>query len=188
VAHTVPFGEPGTDSNPLATLTLGDAWQWDRVVPEYPPSEGYALEYVLLGASVVRYSASTSSDGDWFSVRQAPATTAAYTLTGRCRIRGYVTKSTTERWQVFDGYVDLLGDPDALSGDQRTTNEIQLAAIRSALSNRLTADQEEVEINGRRVKFIPVSELAKLEAVWVLRVEAERSGGVPKTRRIGVAF
>lgn len=188
MAYTVPFGEPGTDSNPLATLTLGDSWQWDRVVSEYPPSEGYSLAYVLLGNGVQALTTSTSSDGDWFSLRLAPATTAAYTLTGRLRIKGYVTKSTTERWAVYDGFIDVLPNPATVSGDQRTTNEIALAAIRSAIAGRLTADQEEVEINGRRVKFIPIAELRKLEGSYILAVESERRGGMPFSVYQGAAF
>lgn len=188
MAYTVPDGEPGTAANPLATLTLGDAWQWDRVVSEFPPSEGYTLAYTLLGSAVQSLgNASTSSSGDYYEVRLTPTATAAYTLTGRCRLRGWVSKSG-ERWQVFDGYVDVLANPATATGEQRTTNEQMLEDVETMISARLASDQAEVEINGRRIKKEDLPGLYKLRGTLILAVQAERSGGKPKSTYIAAAF
>jgi hypothetical protein len=180
LAYTVPTSEP-------SVLTAGDSWWWDRYVSDYPPSDGYTLKYQFKGEASFTVTAATSSSGDYYEVREAPATHTAATA-GPYRLIGYVVKSTTERWPVFDGLVELLADPSTNTGDQRTANEIVLDAIQGAISGRITRDQEEVEINGRRVKFIPITELVKLESVYINRVAAEKNGGVPRSTYVGAAF
>lgn len=177
---TVPTCEP-------TVLTAGDSWWWDKALSDYPPSDGYALSYVFTGPATFTLAAATSDDGDYFEVRGTPAANAARTA-GNYRLQGYVTLSTTERWQVYDGRVEMFANPATASGSNLTFAETMLAALEAALEARSVPEYESLEINGRAVKYMSRSELIKEHAVWALRVQAERGTGGPMVVRTGARF
>lgn len=91
-------------------LRAGDSWRWDRAVASYPPSDGWALSYILRrGEDAAKtVSATASSDGDFFEVRVAANATQTYPP-GLYQIVGRVSKDT-DRFTIFEGYVVVLGD------------------------------------------------------------------------------
>lgn len=168
MSHTIPTTEP-------KELRAGDSWEWDLTLTAYPPSAGWTLTYYFQGpAEVASITARTTSAGDYFEVRAAPAVTAPYTK-GTYTWLARVTDGT-DTYTVRSGVVHLLPNLATL-GSARTHAETALALIDAALEGRLTADVQSFQIAGRAVAQIPVLELKKLQGKYRSEVWRERNPG-----------
>jgi len=180
MAHTVTEGEP-------TVLAAGDSWQWDRAVSDYPPSEGYALTYHLSGRARYEIAASASETGDYFEVRTTPAAHAAL-VEGEYRLLGFVTLGDTERWPVYDGRVYVHANPLTLDGDTRSFAARMVDVLEAAVAGRELPEHEELEINGRRIKYASRTDQMAELGKYRLIVAAERNGGFPPSILQGVQF
>lgn len=179
MAPKAPNGEP-------EVLVAGDSWWWDKHLSTYLPSEGYGLKYSFSGPGVIAdISAATSSDGDYFEVRENAADTAAF-VAGTYQVAGYATLSS-DRFEIWRGTIHVRQNLDAINVPTKSHDETALEAINAAIEGRLTADMQDFQIGGRTVTHIPIEELLRLQGVYRRRVWRSRnSGGL--SRPVEVTF
>lgn len=165
--HEVQSGEP-------TELTAGQSWAWDKTLSDHPPSDGWTLKYALRGPEDADFTA--AANGDTYEIREGPAETDLDA--GRYRLVGYIEKGdpVTDRHVIYEGTLRVRANPITAVNTQ-THAEKTLAVIEAALEGRLTADEEEFEINGRSVRRIPVEELYRLRNRYRTEVAMERSPG-----------
>lgn len=179
---SIPACEP-------SELTAGLTWQWRRSLPDYLATDGWALAYLFSGAAG-GFEVTASSDGPDHVVAESAVQTAqrpagSYTVLG-------IARKGDDAFPVFRGTIVLSALPDA-NGPTTTADERILAAIIAALEGRLTdSGLEEVTINGRQVRYIPLRDLEPLRLKYEARVAATRGaaggGGNPFGVRMGVVF
>lgn len=105
------------------------------------------------------------------------AANTAPLVPGNWKWQAFVEKGT-ERYTIDVG--TLVVEPfldTAAAGSQQSQNEKMLAAIQSVLAGRATNDIESYQIAGRAVNKIPISELVKLENIYIAKVRQERNPG-----------
>ncbi|HEX6940901.1 MAG TPA: hypothetical protein VF158_15900 [Longimicrobiales bacterium] len=163
--HEIPTEEP-------TEITAATTVQWDRVLAEHPPADGWTLKYAIRGPVDLDVAATVA--GDVYQVRITAAETQPLTP-GMYRLYGFVERGE-DRYVVYDGSLEVLESPIAPVG-RATHAETVLAAIDARIEGRLTADLEEVTINGRSVKHIPIGELVRLRGIYAAKVDAERNPG-----------
>ena len=162
----IPTSEPGA-------LRAGDTWKWTKTVADYPAS-AWTLKYRFKSPSA-GFEITASASGDDYAVTVSAATTAAY-ASGTYSWIAWVEGGTSEKYTVDTGIVEI--DPDYRSGtataalDDRSHARKTLAAIESWIESR-NPGVAEYEIAGRRMKYIPVSDLIKLRQVYKSEVAAE---------------
>lgn len=173
-------------------LVGGDTWTWRKAVSEFPASAGWQLAYRLAGESdlAIAWGTHVSADGDGFLVLVPAASTGK--PAGTYVLTGFVTKGS-ERYTLLDAdgrplevVVTVLANP-ATAVNAKSHDETVLALINAALEGRLSADQEEFQINGRSVKHIPIEELIKLQGQYRARIIAARNPSAA-FRQIEVGF
>lgn len=164
---TIPDTEP-------ASLRCGDTWQWTRTLADYP-APTWTLKYRFKSAAG-GFEVVASASGSDHAISVAAATTGGYTA-GRYTFIAWV-ESGTEKHTVIEGSAELL--PDYRSGaastalDDRSHARKMLDAIEAWLESRDPAVAE-YEIAGRRMKYIPIGELAKLRSRYKTEVAAEEN-------------
>lgn len=173
--HEIPITEP---TEIIAATTV----RWDRTLVDYPPADGWTLKYALRGPTDLDVEATAA--GDIYQVR-ITATQSGTLKPGTYRLHGFVEKDD-DRFVVYEGDLSVQESPIAVVG-RATHAETVLAAIEAAIEGRLTADLEEVTINGRSVKHIPIRELRQLRGAYLAEVQAQRNPG-RLGRRVEVWF
>jgi len=179
MSRAIPQTEP-------EELIAGDSWWWDRYVPDYPPSAGWSLTYVLSGthASAIQVPAAEADDGDYFKVRIAAADTADYTA-GPYKLTAYASDGM-DRFTVLEAQVVVRADL-ATAAPSVSHAERMLAAIEARLEGRLEADIEQYGIAGRSVMKIPAEQLLSMRNQYRAEVRQQRS---PRStfRKVAVSF
>ena len=170
----IPTSEP-------AEIRAGDTATWLLSLPAYPAGDGWSLEYTAINAGG-RLSFESSAQGAAHLVRVLPADTSAW-LPGayqwQCRV-----SNGTDAFTIRSGSVNIIADFASLAAsDQRSHAQKTLAALESWIENHDLAVAE-YEIAGRRMKYIPITELLKLRDQY-RREERGQSG---KSSRIYVRF
>lgn len=187
MAQTIPTTEP-------AFLQAGDTLQWQRTLPDYPATDGWALSYRLINAATKIDIAATASGPDHL-VTVSAATSAAYAA-GEYAWAAYVTK-TTERHTVGTGRVTVKPDLAAKTAgfDARSTAKKALDDLRAALAAWLTnsGTVQEYEIAGRRMKFATADDIRSRISIAEREVAREDAAeklasGLPTGRRVLVRF
>lgn len=153
-------------------LTAGTTVEWDRELAAYPPADGWTLQYAIRGP--VDLDVEAEAAGDLYRVRLAAADTE-HLKAGTYRLYGFVERGP-DRFIVYEGDLAVRANPIEAVG-HATHAERVLEAIEAAIEGRLTSDLEEVTINGRSVKHIPMRELVRLRAIYAAEVAAERNPG-----------
>lgn len=155
-------------------LYIGDTWKWDRVVSDYPPSDGWALAYALNGpAAVTDIAATTAADGDHFEIEVPAATTAGYTP-GTYALHAIVAKGA-DRHTISVGVVHLVENFDA-SQPQKSFAEQRYDALNQALVNNPMGAVVEISVNGRTTKFDRAAAQAELNLL-ADQIRMERNPG-----------
>lgn len=177
MGHDTPIGEP-------ETLRPGDTWSWERTFHDHPHTDGWSVEYILGGASgPIILSASAKADTDATYEVEEAATEHTDVDAGTYRWIARATKDG-ETYTVDEGVFEVLENlADSVVGGQATHNERVLSRIRDALEGRIDKDQEEITIDGRSIRNIPMLDLRRLEAVYSYRVWQERNPGKPNPTR-----
>ncbi|MDP9990399.1 hypothetical protein J2W28_000218 [Variovorax boronicumulans] len=174
-----------SNTEPISIIP-GDTVKWARRFSDYPPSAGWALSYELLNA-MHRYEIHASADGDSFRVVVAAQTTQAY-APGSYDWRARVTNAD-EVYTVATGRLTIAPSFGA-AGDVRSHARRTLDAIEAVLEGRATSATAEYEINGRRLKYIPLNELHEMRTRYQREVAAEegKSGTRGASGRVMVRF
>ncbi|WP_445289086.1 hypothetical protein [Variovorax atrisoli] len=174
-------------SNPEpVSIIPGDTVKWTRTLADYPPSAGWALSYELLNAQH-RYEIAATADGNAHRVVVSAQTTQTYTP-GAYEWRARVTNAE-EVYTVATGRLTVAPSFGA-AADIRSHARRALDAIEAVLEGRATSATAEYEINGRRLKYIPLNELHALRTKYQREVAAEEGKSGPRgvSGRIMVRF
>lgn len=162
-----------------ATLVAGDGWAWLDVAAfaSHPPSE-WSLRYVLrplAGGASVEIDASAGADA--YELRFSSAQSAAVPPGQFTWIALAFHAASGDRATVATGRVEILPDPAASTGDQRSSAERILDAIKATLEGRVTKDAESYSIEGRSISRTPIADLLRLREVYTREVQAEQNPG-----------
>ncbi|MNV44052.1 hypothetical protein D3C71_1357960 [compost metagenome] len=174
-----------SNTEPISIIP-GDTVKWTRTLADYPASAGWALSYELLNA-MHRYEIPTTSDGKAFRVVVSAQTTHSY-APGSYDWRARVTNAE-EVYTVRTGRLTVAPAFGAV-GDVRSHARRTLDAIEALLEGRATSATAEYEINGRRLKYIPLNELHAMRTKYQREVAAEEGKSGPRgvSGRIMVRF
>lgn len=168
------------------SIIPGDTVKWTRTLADYPASAGWALSYELLNA-MHRYEIPATADGKAFRVVVSAQITQSY-APGSYDWRARVTNAD-EVYTVASGRLTVAPSFGA-AGDVRSHARRTLEAIEAVLEGRATSAASEYEINGRRLKYIPLNELHAMRTKYQREVAAEEGKSGPRgvSGRIMVRF
>lgn len=169
------------------SLIAGDTARWTRRLDAYPASAGWALNYELVNA-LHRYEIAAVAEGDAFRVLVSAQTTESYTA-GAYDWRARVTNADGEVYTVATGRITVAPSFGA-AVDGRSHARRTLEAIEAVLEGRATSATAEYEINGRRLKYIPLTELHAMRSKYQREVKVEEGVSGPRgvSGRIVVRF
>jgi hypothetical protein len=161
--------EPATTEP--STLIAGDSIAWRRVLPDFPPAAGWAVEYALRGPEVADVAATV--DGDGYLVEITAATSAGWDP-GRYVLAGFATLSG-DRVTFYRGDLVVEPNPDTMAAghDARSYARRMLEAIEATLAKRATRDQMGYTIDGRSLSRMPVADLLAFRDRFRREVAAE---------------
>ena len=175
-----------TSNTEPTSILPGDTVKWTRSLADYPASAGWALSYELVNAQH-RYQIAAAAEGDSHRVIISAQTTEGY-APGSYAWRARVTHAD-EVYTIGEGRLTVAPSFVA-AGDVRSHARRALDAIEAVLEGRATSATAEYEINGRRLKYIPLIDLHAMRSKYQREVAAEEgksgSRGVPG--RITVRF
>lgn len=166
MAVDIPENEPDT-------LRAGDTWKWTRTLADYPAS-AWTLKYRFKSAAG-GFEITATASGDSYAMTVAAATSAAY-ASGLYTWIAWVEGGTSEKYTVDTGHLTV--NPDYRTGtattalDDRSHARKTLAAIETWIESR-NPGVSEYEIAGRRMKYIPITDLLKMRAHYKAEVAAE---------------
>jgi len=178
------------------TARQGDTIKWQRSLPDYPSTDGWALSYTFLSASGIQ---SVSATGGVSGEYEA-AVSASQSSTWTPDIYQWVAKVTrgagegAESYTLFNGTMRLLPNLATLTtGDARSHAVRTLEAIEATIEGRASSSTAEYQIAGRAMKYIPIGELLKLRDTYRAEVARERAAAdgstmLPTRGRIAVRF
>ena len=161
----IPTNEP-------TSLRAGDTWKWTRTLADYPAGT-WTLKYRFKNAAAGFEITATASGTD-HAVTVAASTTNAYPA-GAYQWIAWV-EAGAEKFTVDTGTMDVA--PDYRSGtataalDDRSHARKVLAALEARIEGR-DMDVGEFEIAGRRVKYMPITDVIKLHSRYKAMVDAE---------------
>jgi hypothetical protein len=175
-----------TSNTEPVSIIPGDTVKWARRLASYPASAGWALSYELLNA-MHRYEIPATADGDAFRVVVSAQTSQSF-APGSYDWRARVTNAD-EVYTVASGRMTVAPSFGA-AGDVRSHARRTLDAIEAVLEGRATSATAEYEINGRRLKYIPLNELHAMRSKYQREVAAEEGKSGPRgvSGRISVRF
>lgn len=148
----IPTSEP-------ASLRAGDSASWQIAEPDYPASQGWGLTYTFINAAG-KFAISSTAEGDEHLVHVLPAVTALYvagTYSWQC-----VAANGTDAYTVRTGTLEVVASFAASTTlDARSFAQKTLDALEAWIENH-DPGVAEYEIAGRRMKYIPITDLLKL--------------------------
>ncbi|WP_406828124.1 hypothetical protein [Microbulbifer sp. ARAS458-1] len=149
----------------------GDSVRWSRSLPDYPPADGWALEYKLvsLGQS---HTIATTGAGTEYQVSLASADTESWAA-GDYHLVPMVSKDT-DRHSLDPIRVVVKPNPASASYDPRNFDEKVLAELESLLQKKATADKQTVTVEGQTVGRYTWAELQAAEKYFRGRVNRQR--------------
>lgn len=163
----------------------GDTLKWTRRLPDFPAGAGWILSYKFANKErgIPVDPADVTADGDQFAITIPSAETTVLTP-AIYQLIGYVALAGA-RYVVANASVRVRQDPAAANEpyDFRTQNERILDSINAKIEGR--EDSDEVSIDGRTLKQIPIKDLIYWQQVYAGRVARER-GTLPQS--IGARF
>lgn len=182
MAYQIPTVEP-------TRLTAGDTAKWKISLADFPAGDGWSLQYVFVGKAG-KQEATSSADGAEHLLSIAASATANW-APGEYRWHAYATQAD-ERYKVREGALTVEANLAATAAlDARTHARKVLDAIEAVLEKRATQAHMEYEIEGRRLRFIPVPELLTLRSRYRGYVRAEEDAarlakGLPSRNQVRV--
>ena len=157
----------------------GDSWKWDKMLAQFPASDGWQLSYTFRGETdlVAAWGTEVTSPAgeDGFEIRIDESKTTL--PPGPYRLYGRVTDGTDVHTPI-ERKINILANPATAVG-AKSFNQTQLDAIEARIAARtLTQEQKSVQINGRSVTFADEDELKLARAHYQLLVQLERNPNV----------
>lgn len=160
-----------------AVVRAGDTIRWQRLLPDYPASSGWALKYRLINAAG-KIDITASPDGDAHLVSVSSADSAAW-APGEYVWQAYVEK-TGERHTIGEGRITVKPDLAAMTAgyDARGAAQKALDDLKAALRSYVASSGHvsEYEIGGavnRRMRFRNAAEIEALIRFWEREVARE---------------
>lgn len=164
MTHPVPEAVP-------ATLRAGDTATWRRNPADYPASDGWAMDYILVTAAA-QIAIAASVAGNEFLVEVSPATTALWTA-GRYAWQERVSKSGkiftsgTGSLQIVPSFAAATSGYDARSHAQKTLDALE------AWIEHKSPTVASYQIGDRQMQHIPITSLLALRDKYRREVRAE---------------
>lgn len=179
---TTPTAEP-------ARVVAGDTLKFSKALADYPASQGWVLSYALVNAGN-RYTFNAAAEGDGHLATVAAATTAGW-APGEYALRGTVSKAG-EVYTVTEARLTVAPAYGSAT-DTRSLARQQLENVELQLTGRSTSAVASYEIAGRKLAYIPMTELLALRdrlRMDVMREDnaARAAAGLPSVGRIQVRF
>lgn len=175
MAYDVPSVEP-------TRVTIGDTWKWTHTPDtRYPISKGWALSYSVQGVAALPWSASfVSNDGNVHTV-EIPASTTAALEPGLYEFSRHYTGSGSysgERYTERLSTLELVANPaTAEAGSRQHFYEKMLAAVRTKIEARISADMSSYSLKEQEVQREALNELHRLEGLYLAKLDAFRRPG-----------
>ncbi|MCL2636700.1 MAG: hypothetical protein FWD50_08780 [Betaproteobacteria bacterium] len=174
--------------NEPRTFRAGDSVSWTETLAEYPPADGWSLDYRLLWSSGTAVDIPSTAAGDEHVVSVQSASTAAWPA-GRATLVWFARRAG-ERITVGNKQVNILPDlAAAQSFDGRTANRRALDQAEAAMAAYLEGGKAHVAeyvVGSRTMKFRSVDEIVALINHYKRLVAKENSalamledGGMP---------
>jgi len=180
----------------------GDTLDFLDDVPDYPPADGWTLQYRLIPRFTAPVQApvdiSATTEGTQYRVQVSADQTAAWTA-GFYTWSRWVEKAGPIRQSLGSGQFEVKADPSVAAAglDTRTSARRILDAIEAVIEGRASRDQEEYTIAGangsRQLKRTPIADLLVLRDRFKAAVESEEAieqlaAGLGNPRTFGVRF
>lgn len=166
---------PDIPTNEPASARAGDTWRWTRASADYPAGT-WTLKYRFRHPTLSGFEIVAGSSGSDHYVNVAAATTAAYGA-GAWTWTAWV-ESGSEKFTLASGSMQIEPDyrtADATTPlDDRTHAAKTLAALEAWIEGGDLAVAE-YEIMGRRMRYIPITDLMKLRSRYQQEVRAEEA-------------
>jgi hypothetical protein len=154
-------------------LYTGDTVEWTKSLSDYPAT-AWTLSYALTWPSFsITIAASPAPNGTDFAVSISAATTATFPA-GTCTWRSRVSNGA-KTYTIETGRTDVIADMPANSAglDTRSLAKRALDAIEAKLAGRADSGVAEYQIEGRAMKYIPITELIVLRDRYRMDVARE---------------
>lgn len=169
-------------------LQAGNTLRFDKILADYPASEGWVVTYVLRSRlqAVDAITITTTANEDTHEVNVPAATTANWTP-GDYTMVGYVTLSP-DRYEVFRQQFKILPDiaNTELPYDGRSYYERVLQQVRDVIENGVIREVIRYSFNGVSTEVVTMNDAFKAEAWLAAKVAQEKSSG--KQRKILTRF
>ncbi len=172
-----------------ARHVAGDTLKFIRTLPDYLASAGWLLSYALVSASA-RYTFTGAAQGADHLIN-VPSSTTSEWLAGDYALRGQVTRAG-EVYTVVDRRMVIVSSL-AAALETRSLARQQLDNVEALLLDRSNSAVADYEIAGRKLAYIPVTELLVLRDR--LRQDVKRednaaraAAGLPSSGRVMVRF
>lgn len=174
---------PTIPTSPPTEFRTADTVQFTVPAGDYPVAEGWTIKWNLAGPGEVVVTASTSGDGYLVNLTATVNTlligTYRWTLTAAKGSGG-----TAERYTFAEGVVAVLVNPGAASaGNQKLTDETELALLNTAIAARISGDVAEYSIGDRSLKKLELTELLAWRARLRSKIARRKRGGQLRTIR-----
>ncbi|MCU7904455.1 MAG: hypothetical protein KZQ76_01135 [Candidatus Thiodiazotropha sp. (ex Epidulcina cf. delphinae)] len=160
-------------------IRAGDIVSWEREELDYAADNGWTLHYALRGPSEIDIE--SVGAGAWHTIDLTSENTAAW-VAGDYKAVVYVVSDAGERVTLGSGMIRVLPDLVAAVGDQRSHVKRTLDALRAMIERRASKIQEEYEVEGHRVKYMPLDILIKLRDRYARMYENEQVAAGVKPR------
>lgn len=168
MALTLPTVPPGS-------VVAGDSIAFTRAFQDYPASAGWELAYTLISKTAVKNFTATA-DGDGFDVNVPAADTAAWAPDTYRLVEVLTNIGTGAR--VTLNTTTLIVTPNLAAAqagvDTRTHAEKMLAAIDAWLEAKAPTSAN-VEINGRKIQYYPLTDLLAMRDKYARIVAREQA-------------
>jgi len=155
-------------------FTIGDTLSFRKILPDYPPGEGWSLSYslrILQTGSALDISASTN--GQEYVVTVPKGTTDDWDA-GTYAIQGFVSNGTS-RFQVYDGFIEALPNLSAIEStvDLRSHARKVLDNIEAVLEGRATHDVLESHIGETTFRRLTPGQLMQMRNYYMVELDKE---------------
>ena len=171
------------------TLISGDTLNYRADIAGYSATDGWAFRLRLVPRTSAASAADVTGtqDGDDWLVRVAASTTAAWPA-GEYGWAAWVEKAG-EVYTIETGQITVLPNPRSMvpGTDSRSAAELALANVQAMLQGRATSAVESYTINGRQLKYYPLTDLLRMESKYKADVDRERvAAGLPSMYGSGI--
>lgn len=171
---SIPTREP-------KTFVGGDSVQWTKELADYLPSDGWTLNYRLIGGGLDE-TISDSGVAGVYSLALSPASTEGAIVETTARLTGWVVNGAGETHTIYSDLVTVLPNVRAVQdpADLLSHEERMIALIDLVLEKRIPADVNSYGKDAVMVTKMGVGELTSLRSVMNARLCRKRGRGAPQ--------